>query len=80
VGNAAVLVNPENVFDIMHALHRVLVDQSLRERLKRAGYEQSLSFSWEASVGRIRQVYEEVAERVGAVGSQRLARSDRSSG
>jgi glycosyltransferase involved in cell wall biosynthesis len=60
VGQAAVLVNPENVFDIMHALHRVLLDQPLRERLKRAGYEQSLSFSWEASAERIRQVYEEV--------------------
>jgi len=80
VGSAAVLVNPENVFDIMHGLHRVLLDQPLRERLKRAGYEQSLSFSWEASVGRIRQVYEEVAERVGAVGGQRLARSGPSSG
>ena len=80
VGNAAVLVNPENVFDIMHGLHRVLLDQPLRERLKRAGYEQSLSFSWEASVGRIRQVYEEVAERVGVVGDRRLARSGPSSG
>jgi glycosyltransferase involved in cell wall biosynthesis len=62
VGNAAVLVNPENVFDIMRALHRVLVDQPLRERLKRAGYEQSLAFSWEASVERILQVYGEVAQ------------------
>ncbi len=31
VGNAAVLVNPENVFEIMRALHRVLMDQPLRE-------------------------------------------------
>ena len=28
VGNAAVLVNPENVFEIMRALHRVLMDQA----------------------------------------------------
>jgi len=74
VGSAAVLVNPENVFDIMHAVHRVLVDQPLRERLKRAGYEQSLSYSWESSVARIRQVYEEVAQQ-GAVAAQPLARS-----
>jgi len=67
-------VNPENVFDIMHAVHRVLVDQPLRERLKRAGYEQSLSYSWESSVARIRQVYEEVAQQ-GAVAAQPLARS-----
>lgn len=63
LGSAAVLVNPENVFDIMHALHRVLLDQPLRERLKRAGYEQSLTFSWESSVERILQVYEEVAQQ-----------------
>jgi len=31
VGNAAVLVNPENVFEIMRATHRVLIDQNLRE-------------------------------------------------
>ena len=37
VGNAAVLVNPENVFEIMRALHRVLVDQPLRDKLKVAG-------------------------------------------
>ena len=41
VGNAAVLVNPENVFEIMRALHRVLVDQPLRDKLKARGYEQA---------------------------------------
>jgi len=75
VGNAAVLVNPENVFDIMRALHRVLLDQPLRERLKRAGYEQSLAYSWEASVERILQVYGEVAEHAGIAAGQHLARS-----
>ena len=37
VGNAAVLVNPENVFEIMRALHRVLLDQALRDQHERAG-------------------------------------------
>src|SRR5213076_2539840 len=41
VGNAAVLVNPENVFEIMRALHRVLTDQALRTRMKDRGYEQA---------------------------------------
>src|SRR5207244_7718009 len=40
VGNAAVLVNPENVFEIMRALHRVLLDQPLRDKLKRQGSDQ----------------------------------------
>ncbi len=61
VGNAAVLVNPENVFEIMRALHRVLVDQPLRERLKQRGYEQVQRFSWEASGERVLRVYHEVA-------------------
>jgi glycosyltransferase involved in cell wall biosynthesis len=61
VGNGAVLVNPENVFEIMRAIHRVLVDQSLREKLKLRGYEQVQRFSWEDSVQRILRVYRDVA-------------------
>ena len=48
VGNAAVLVNPENVFEIQRALQRVLLDQPLREKLKARGEEQTRKFSWEA--------------------------------
>jgi glycosyltransferase involved in cell wall biosynthesis len=61
VGDAAVLVNPENVFEIMRALHRVLVDKELRERMKRRSQEQSKRFSWDSSARRVLQVYEEVA-------------------
>jgi len=60
VGNAALLVNPENVFEISRALQRALTDQSLRERMKAAGVEQAQRFSWEASVQRMVQVYGEV--------------------
>ncbi|HYL09221.1 MAG TPA: glycosyltransferase family 1 protein [Candidatus Acidoferrales bacterium] len=61
VGDAAVLVNPDNVFEITRALRRVLLDQSLREKMKERGYEQARCFSWEASVRRILEVYREVA-------------------
>ena len=63
VGNAAVMVNPENVFEIMRALHRVLLDQALREKLKMRGVEQAGKFSWDASVRRMLEVYREVAQR-----------------
>jgi glycosyltransferase involved in cell wall biosynthesis len=63
VGNAAVLVNPENVFEIMRALHRVLTDQNLREKLKRRCYEQAKKFSWEDSARQILAVYTEVAAK-----------------
>jgi glycosyltransferase involved in cell wall biosynthesis len=61
VGNAAVLVNPENVFEIMRALHRVLLDQTVREKFKQRGYEQVKKFSWDASARQILSVYKEVA-------------------
>jgi glycosyltransferase involved in cell wall biosynthesis len=60
VGNAAVLVHPENVFEIMRALHRVLMDQPLREKMKERSLRQAAKFSWEKSVRRIREVYLEV--------------------
>jgi len=62
VGNAAVLVNPENVFEIMRALHKVLMDQSLRERMKERSYQQASRFSWEKSVLRILDVYRQVGK------------------
>ena len=66
VGNAAVLVNPENVFEIMRALHRVLADQSLRDKIRQRACEQVKKFSWDASAQRILAVYEEVANGVQA--------------
>ena len=61
VGNAAVLVNPENVFEIMRALHRVLVDKAVREKIRQRAYEQVRKFSWDASAQRVLQLYEAVA-------------------
>jgi glycosyltransferase involved in cell wall biosynthesis len=66
VGNAAVLVNPENVFEIMRALHRVLLDQVLRERMKERSYVQAGKFSWEKSVLRILEVYRQVGGTAGS--------------
>jgi glycosyltransferase involved in cell wall biosynthesis len=63
VGKAAVLVNPENVFEIMRALLRVLLDQPLRDKLKGRGYEQAKRFSWDASARQILRVYHEVADQ-----------------
>jgi len=61
VGNAAVLVNPENVFEIMRALHRTLMDRALRDRMKERGYVQAAKFSWETSVRRILEAYGQIA-------------------
>lgn len=60
VGKAAVLVNPENVFEIMRAIHRVLLDQALRKSLRDRGYEQAQRFSWDTSAKKILKVYEAI--------------------
>jgi glycosyltransferase involved in cell wall biosynthesis len=62
-GNAALLVNPENVFEIRRGLHRALLDPVLRARMKQRGYEQAQRFSWTTSVSRILEIYREVAAR-----------------
>ena len=62
-GNAAVLVNPENVFEIRRALQKALLDPALRTRMKQRGYEQSQRFSWATSVSRILEIYREVAAK-----------------
>jgi glycosyltransferase involved in cell wall biosynthesis len=62
-GNAAVLVNPENVFEIRRGLQKSLLDPALRTRMKQRGYEQSQRFSWAASVSRILEIYREVAAK-----------------
>jgi glycosyltransferase involved in cell wall biosynthesis len=63
IGQAALLVNPENVFEIMRALHRVLLDQSVRDKIRERGYEQVKKYSWDASAQRILEVYEEIANQ-----------------
>jgi glycosyltransferase involved in cell wall biosynthesis len=63
VGDAAVMVNPENVFEIAHALHRVLLDQAVRDKLKARGLLQAQKFSWDDSVRRMLTVYHEVVQK-----------------
>ena len=60
-GTAALLVNPENVFEIQRGVQRALLDTALRERMKQRGYEQAQRFSWTTSVSRILEIYREVA-------------------
>ena len=61
VGEAAMKVNPENVFDIARGIREVLLDQPLRERLITAGREQVAKFSWEQTARQVLQAYQEIA-------------------
>jgi glycosyltransferase involved in cell wall biosynthesis len=60
VDDAAVLVNPENVFEMMRALRQVLLDTALRVKLKEKGYAQVKKFSWDDSAAKTLRIYQEV--------------------
>jgi glycosyltransferase involved in cell wall biosynthesis len=61
VGDAAELVNPENVFDIGRGLRKVLLDDDYRAELRRRGFEQVKRFSWDRSAREVLEVYQSVA-------------------
>jgi glycosyltransferase involved in cell wall biosynthesis len=61
VGDAAVLVNPENVFDIARGIKDVLLDLDLRERLICRGREHASRYSWERTAREVLEIYREVA-------------------
>ena len=60
VGDAAVLIDPYDPSAIQQAIRRVLTEPGLREELRARGLARVKEFSWERSVRRIRDVYDEV--------------------
>lgn len=63
VGDAAVIVNPENVFDIARGLRELLLDDSTRQRMIHAGYVQARRFDWNRTAEQVLEVYKEVARK-----------------
>jgi glycosyltransferase involved in cell wall biosynthesis len=63
VGDAAILVNPENVFDIAHGIKDALVDPALRAELIRRGREQASRYSWARTAKQVLEIYQEAAAR-----------------
>jgi glycosyltransferase involved in cell wall biosynthesis len=60
VGDAAEIVNPENVFDIARGMREVLLDQPRRRRMVERGFEQARRFSWERTAQQVLDAYEEI--------------------
>ena len=60
VGVAAMLVNPENVFDIARGITEVLTNDELRVSLIAKGRKQAASFSWDRTAREVLQLYEEL--------------------
>jgi glycosyltransferase involved in cell wall biosynthesis len=63
VGDAALLVNPENVFDIARGIREVLLDDAMRADLIRKGLIQAHRFSWESTAREVLEIYRESARR-----------------
>jgi len=60
VGDAALLIDPYETDAIADAMRRVLSEPALHADLRERGLRRAKEFSWERSVGRVRQIYEEV--------------------
>ena len=60
VGDAAVLVNPEDPEELAEAILRVLENQTLREGLRAKGFERVRQFTWERAARRTLALYREL--------------------
>ena len=60
VGEAAEIVNPENVFDIARGMREVLLDPARRSLLVERGFQQARRFSWERTAQQVLDAYEEI--------------------
>jgi glycosyltransferase involved in cell wall biosynthesis len=61
-GDAAVLVDPYDVSAIEDGMRRVLTDQTLANEMRRRGLLRAREFSWERSVAKTWEVYQEVGD------------------
>jgi glycosyltransferase involved in cell wall biosynthesis len=61
VGDAAIIVNPENVFDIARGIREALLDDPLRQKCIVNGLNQVRRFSWRRTAEQVLAVYREVA-------------------
>jgi len=59
-GDAALLVDPDDVDALHDALRRLLVDRSYREGYAQAGLARAKTFTWEQTARKTLAVYEEV--------------------
>lgn len=67
LGDAAVLVNPENVFEIARGMKLILSDETLRQQLIQKGLQQVAKFSWSVAAQRVVQIYESTASQAAPV-------------
>jgi len=62
-GDAAIQVNPENVFDIARGIKELLLNDRLRADLIERGRQHAASFSWRYAAEQVTRIYREAAGR-----------------
>lgn len=62
VGDAAILVNPEDTDDIAQGLKKVLSEPKLQQQLINRGFTQAKKFSWETAAKQTLQVFQEASQ------------------
>jgi glycosyltransferase involved in cell wall biosynthesis len=60
-GDAALLIEAADTPALVDAMHRLLIDSSLRDDLIRRGLEQAQEFTWEEAARKLLAVYDKVA-------------------
>lgn len=60
VGDAGILVNPENPDELASAMSKVLGDSELRATLSKKGIERARLFSWEDAARKVIEIYQGV--------------------
>ena len=63
VGGAAMLVNPDNVFDIARGITEVLLNNDLRDSMVVKGRKQAAGFSWARTASEVANLYLEATGR-----------------
>jgi glycosyltransferase involved in cell wall biosynthesis len=61
VGDAAIAINPENVFDIERGMREALLDGAARFRCIERGFDQVRRFSWDRTARQVLEIYKEAA-------------------
>jgi glycosyltransferase involved in cell wall biosynthesis len=62
VGDAAILIDPDNVEELFHAIRTVLLDDDLRLRMRKNSLERAKLFSWTRTAQQTLAVYREACQ------------------
>jgi O-antigen biosynthesis alpha-1,2-mannosyltransferase len=61
-GDAAILVDPENIDDIAQGMQKIINNKELREELILKGFEQSKQYSWKRAANEMLKVFNTVSK------------------